>query len=74
MLIRNRGLVGEMRGKGREILTGKKLGYLSGVCYIWRTSLPFISGRSTSHSSRRTAKRVSAKMSTRPRLQTRVMA
>ena len=42
--------------------------------HIRLTSLPFISGRSTSHSSRRTAKRESPTMTDNPRLHTRVMA
>ena len=42
--------------------------------YIWRTSFPFISGLSTSHSSLKTAKMESAISRTCPRLQTSVMA
>ena len=44
------------------------------ILYIRFTSLPFISGLSTSHSSRRTAKRESPTITDSPRLQTRVMA
>jgi hypothetical protein len=42
--------------------------------YIRLTSFPFISGRSTSHSSRRTAKSESPTTMARPRLHTRVIA
>ena len=42
--------------------------------YIWRTSLPFISGRSVSHSSLSTAYTVSATSSVKPRLHTSVIA